>query len=255
MIPKMIHYVWFGRKQFPELTNKCIESWRKYCPDYKLVLWNEDNFDLNNCRFAKEAYEKGKYAFVSDYVRLKVLYEYGGIYLDTDVEITKKMDEFLTLHAFSGFEDEKNIPTGIMGCEKKNLIFKELLEYYDNRAFIKNDGTYDMVTNVKIITDRLLKKGFTPNNELQTVEGFTLYPNDFFCPINPTSGIVNITDNTHAIHHFSGSWLSTEEREALERRKKLVNNFGKVWGVLFFRIEKYSTHPTWLVKRLLKKGR
>ncbi|MDT2660058.1 glycosyltransferase [Enterococcus hulanensis] len=253
MIPKIIHYVWFGRKQFPELTKKCMESWDKYCPDYKLVLWNEDNFDLDSCQFAREAYKEKKYAFVSDYVRLEVLYKYGGIYLDTDVELTKNLDEFLNLRAFSGFEDEKNIPTGIMGCEKENEVFKELLKYYNDRVFIKVDGTYDMVTNVKIITDQLSTKGFIPNNKLQVVEGFTLYPSDFFCPINPINGIVTITENTHAIHHFSGSWLSVEQREDLENRRKLVQRYGKEIGVFLFRVEKYITHPIQLIKFFLKR--
>ena len=142
MIPKIIHYVWFGKNSYPELTKRCIESWKKYCPDYELKLWNEENFDLSDCQFAREAYEEGKYAFVADYVRLRVLYEYGGIYLDTDVEITKKLDEFLSRHAFLGFEDEKNISTGIMGCQKHNLLFGELVDYYNNRSFKKEDGTY-----------------------------------------------------------------------------------------------------------------
>lgn len=252
MIPKTIHYIWFGKNHYPELTKKCMESWEKYCPDYKLILWNEDNFDLDSCQFVKEAYKEKKYAFVSDYVRLEVLYKYGGVYLDTDVEITKSLDEFLNLHAFSGFEDEESIPTGIMGCEKGNLLFKELLNYYEGRTFIKDNGTYDMVTNVEIITNQLSTKGFIPNNKLQTVDGFTLYPNDFFCPINPTSGIINITDNTHAIHHFSGSWLSIEQREGLKKRKKLVKRYGKKVGIFLFRIEKYGLHPVKLVNSLFK---
>lgn len=252
MIPKTIHYIWFGRNQFPELVNKCIESWKEYCPDYKFILWNEDNFDLDSCQFVKEAYEKKKYAFVSDYVRLEVLYKFGGIYLDTDVEITKNLDHFLYHRAFSGFEDNKNIPTGIIASEKEHSLFKELLSYYNNRPFIKEDGTYDMITNVEVITHQLLKKGFTPNNKLQTVDGFTLYPNDYFCPINPTNGVSNMTDNTHTIHHFNGSWLTFEQRRELEKRKMLVKRFGKGAGTFLFRIQKYGIHPVKLAKYFFK---
>lgn len=136
MIPKVIHYCWFGRGKMPELANKCIESWKKYCPEYEIIEWNEDNFDVNCCPYVKEAYESRRFAFVTDYVRLYAMYTQGGIYMDTDVEVVRNLDEFLGHQGFSGFESETQIPTGIMAGEKGFPLFKDLLAYYDGRHFL-----------------------------------------------------------------------------------------------------------------------
>jgi hypothetical protein len=206
MIPKIIHYCWFGRGKIPVLANKCINSWKKYLPDYKLMLWNEDNFDVNIFPYTKEAYKAGKFAFVTDYVRLCVLYEFGGIYMDIDVEILKSLDDLLTLTAFSGFETKKDIPTGIMASEPKGTWIKELLYYYPGRHFIQSNGMYDLTTNTQIITCIMAKGGFIPNNQYQVYNNcMHLFPTDYFCPKGRT-GIINITENTYCIHHLAGTW-------------------------------------------------
>ncbi len=226
-IPKVIHYCWFGHNPLPDLAIKCIDSWKKYCPDYEIVEWNEDNFNLKCNTYIKEAYEAKKWAFITDYVRLFVLYNYGGIYMDTDVELVKPIDDFLSLDSFSGFESSNAIPTGIMASCKKQKIFKEFLNYYNNRHFIKEDGTYDLTTNVVTITNICLEKGLIINNKYQKIDGFVLFPNDYFCPKDYLTGDIIMTNNTHAIHHFSGSWIPEFDKKMmlLERRcKKIFGN-------------------------------
>lgn len=226
MIPKIIHYCWFGRGDLPPFAKKCIESWKKYCPDYEIKEWNEDNFDINSNLYVKEAYQNKKFAFVTDYVRLYAMYTYGGIYMDTDVELVKNLDEFLDNQAFSGFENDKRIPTGIMASEQGFELFKYLLSYYNNRSFIKTDGSFDMTTNVSIITDMLTEKGFTADGKFQVVEGFALYPQDYFCPYDNGTGVLNKTKNTAAIHWFNKSWVSKNERI----RIKITRPFHRLFG-------------------------
>ena len=210
MIPKVIHYCWFGRGEMPKLAIKCIESWKKYCPDYELKLWNEDNFNLNLYPYAKEAYESRKFAFVTDVVRLYALYHEGGIYMDTDVEVLKPLDDLLHLSAFSGYESNKNttFPTGIMASAKGGVWAKEQLDYYNNRHFIKpEDGTLDMKTNAQIITDIMVANGFVLSGEYQVYKNdMHAFPKDYFCPKTST-GVLKLTTNTYCIHHFAGSWV------------------------------------------------
>lgn len=207
MIPKIIHYCWFGHGKLPELAVKCIDSWKKFLPDYEIKEWNEDNFDLNFSPFVKEAYECRKFAFVSDVARLYALYTDGGIYMDTDVEVLKPLDVFLKHNAFSGFENNNCVPTGIMGSEKNSVWARENLDYYKNRHFIKPDGSWDTTTNVTIITNYMLSRGLKPINKYQEFRGLiTMYPNDFFCPKDHATGKIHLTENTYTIHHFSGSW-------------------------------------------------
>lgn len=227
MIPKKIHYCWFGGNPLPELALKCIESWRKYCPDYEIIEWNESNFDVNSCDYVKEAYQAEKWAFVSDYARLSIIEMYGGIYMDTDVELIGGLDKFLCETSFSGFEKEGYIPTGIMGCEKGSEWIKKLLSYYDNRHFVKEDGSLDTTTNTVSITNTT-KSNFniSLNGDFQKLDGvLTLYPKDYFCPKNHYSGEIVLTENTVAIHHFDGSWHSPEDRYANELKKKLFKIF------------------------------
>ena len=215
MIPKTIHYCWFGRGEKPELAKKCIESWKKYCPDYELMEWNEDNFDVKSNLYVRQAYEARKFAFVTDYVRLYALYHHGGIYMDTDVEVLKSLDEYLEETAFSGFESKEKIPTGIMASEKEFSLFGELLAYYGDRPFIREDGSLDMTTNVITITNMLTSKGFVPNGEKQTVAGFTLYPQNVFCPLHKKVDDAAYMKETATVHWFAGSWKSeaTKKRE------------------------------------------
>lgn len=224
MIPKIIHYCWFGRGPKPELANKCIESWKKFLPEYEIKEWNEDNFDLNLYPYTKEAYENRKFAFVTDVVRLYALYNEGGIYMDTDVEVLKPLDKFLHHNAFSGFEDGVNVPTGIMASEKGGKWAKENLEYYNDRHFIGKDGSLDLRTNVYTITNYMLQYGLKQDNTLQDFEGLiTMYPKEYFCPLSVDGYELKITPNTHTIHHFMGSWGS---------KSKMV----KYWKFIKYRI-------------------
>lgn len=225
MIPKRIHYCWFGRNPKPALAEKCIRSWKKYCPDYEIIEWNEDNFSIADAPlYVRQAYEAKKWAFVTDYVRLYAMVTCGGIYMDTDVEVIKPLDGYLVHQAFSGFEDDTRIPTGIMACEKDFPLFRDLLAYYDTAQFCKEDGTLDLTTNVTTITNTCLAKGFIPNNSYQVVEGFALYPHDVFCPVSYDTMELNKTDRTVTIHWFAGSWQSAESKAKkkayLEKTKK-----------------------------------
>lgn len=213
MIPKIIHYCWFGRGPLPDLAVKCINSWKKYLPEYEIKEWNEDNFDINLFSYVKEAYENRKYAFVTDVVRLYALYHDGGIYMDTDVEVLKSLDPFLNNCAFSGFEDDTMIPTGIMASEKGGKWAKDNLDYYVNRHFMKSDGSMDMETNVSIITKYMLPLGLKQNNTYQVFPDLiTIYPKDFFCPKSKLDGKIYLTNNTVTIHHFAASWTSPTHR-------------------------------------------
>ena len=216
MIPKIIHYCWFGGNPLPELAQKCIASWKKHCPDYEIREWNESNFDVTSCDYAREAYEAKKWAFVTDYVRLKVLYNYGGIYMDTDVEVLESLDSLLEYTAVSGFESDSQIPTGLIAAHKNIPIIGELLKQYEFIHFIRKDGSQDLTTNVIRITNTLLKYGLEQNNTLQTINGFTLLPKDYLCPKDLKTGIISTTQNTLTIHHFEGSWLSKEDKEKKE---------------------------------------
>ena len=237
MIPKKIHYFWFGKGKMPELALKCIESWRVNLPDYELKEWNENSFDINSNFYVKEAYESRKFAFVTDYVRLYALYTEGGIYMDTDVEVLKNLDSFLDLPAFSGFEDNMHIPTGIMAAEKGSIWAKWQLEYYSGRHFLLPDGTLDLTTNVDIIGGLMEEKGFILKNGLYNFQNIiTIFPKDYFCPKSHTTGKIELTENTYTIHHFAGSWKSSSDRlkrrivhligvKTVHRLKLLINLF------------------------------
>ncbi len=238
MIPKRIHYCWFGRKPLPELAQRCIASWHKYLPDYEIKEWNEDNFDLNSNTYVKEAYNAKKYAFVTDYVRLYALYHEGGIYMDTDVEVLKPLDKFLCHTAFSGFEDEKNVPTGIMASIAGGSWAKENLLYYNNRHFIIN-GNFDLTTNVQIITNYMISKGLRQDNSFQDFQDLiTIYPKDYFCPKSYHNGKIYLTEYTYTIHHFAGSWLSNKKKIYMLVERYMGQNFAKICYNLFKRVFK-----------------
>ena len=227
MIPKIIHYCWFGRGQLPALAIKCIESWKKFLPDYEIKEWNEDNFDLDMYPYVREAYDNRKFAFVTDVVRLHALYTEGGVYMDTDVEVLKSLDPFLHHTAFSGFEDDVHIPTGIMASEKGGKWAKENLAYYDNRHFINEDGSMDLTTNVITLTNYMLPLGLKQNNTYQDFPNLiTFYPKDYFCPKSYDDGRIYLTNRTVTIHHFAGSWCPPKTTK--EKFVKLVLRlFGK----------------------------
>lgn len=213
MIPKILHACWFGGKPLPNDVLSNLETWEKYNPDYEIKIWNEKNFNVSENSYAKEAYDNKKFAFVTDYVRLKVLYEYGGIYMDTDVEVLKSFDNLLSLPAFSGFEGPNRIPTGTMGAEKHNKWIRLLLDYYDDRHFVLEDGNLDLTTNVKTITDiTVANYPIILNNTMQSFDDFVMFPFDYLCAKDLVDGVVKKTKNTYTVHHFAGSWTSPKKR-------------------------------------------
>ena len=207
MIPKIIHYCWFGRGKMPELAQKCIESWHKHMPDYEYKLWNEDNFDVNSVPYVKEAYEARKFAFVTDYVRLYALYTEGGIYMDTDVEVLKSYDDLLQLKAFTGYEGSKFMPpvTGTMASEANGEWVKEQLDSYSDDHFLNPDGTLNLTTNTQRISSIMRKNGFVQDGKYHVYKDLHVFPTDYFCP-KQTTGEFLLTENTFCDHHFMGTW-------------------------------------------------
>ena len=226
MIPKIIHYCWFGGKNLPPLAKKCIASWKKYLPDYEIKEWNESNFDINCCDYVKEAYQAKKWAFVTDYVRLFVLVNEGGIYMDTDVEVIGSLDYFLENKAFSGFENSSYISTGIMASERNFKLFEEFLRTYEERKFIKANGEYDLTTNVVSLTEFCKKRGLIENNVKQNIQGYVIYPQEYFSPKDYFTGKINKTEFTKTIHHFSESWIRKEDKISLAIKRRTENKCG-----------------------------
>lgn len=214
MIPKVIHYCWFGRNPLPESAIKCINSWRKYFPDYEIKEWNEDNFDVNIIPYTSEAYEAKKYAFVSDYARFWILYNYGGLYFDTDVEIIKQMDDIVDQGPFLGIEINSaqgkhplvNPGLGI-GAFKNMVLYKVILDHYSSLHYLLENGSQNQVTVVKYTTNILIEFGLKPCDDLQLVDEIWIYPSDYFNPFDDNTGRLHITENTRSIHWYSKTWL------------------------------------------------
>ncbi len=217
MIPKKIHYCWFGHGKMSPLMKKCLKSWKKYCPDYEIIEWNEDNFDVNATVWTKEAYEAKKWAFVSDYVRLKVLYEHGGVYMDTDQELIKPLTPFLKHKAFLGFMDDTNISMGLIGAKAGSTIIAKMLSYYDNKVFVTH-GKEDLKPNTNFITDILIEKGLVINDTYQIIDGLNIYPQTYFCPTSCVNIENKTSKDTVALHHWAMTW----------RKKSELKNFAKV---------------------------
>ncbi|WP_331279800.1 glycosyltransferase family 32 protein [Alkalibacterium sp. AK22] len=208
MIPKIIHYAWFGGNKLGELEQKCLESWQKYCPDWEIKRWDESNFDpKDHGIYTEQAYEREEWAFVSDVARLYALKEYGGVYCDTDMELIKPIDKFLEHPAFFSFEIETEISTGIIGAQPHHPFVEELYKDYDGREFILPDGSRDEKTNVLRITEIMIDRGLKPDNTYQEVENCIIYPREYFSPKDYYTREVDDTPNTHGIHQFTGSWL------------------------------------------------
>lgn len=247
MIPKVIHYCWFGGNELPESAQKCIESWKKYCPDYEIREWNESNFDVYGCDYVREAYEAKRWAFVSDYARFKILYENGGVYFDTDVELIRPIDDIVSRGGFMGAEnkvfgneDELKIAPGLgVAVAPKNDLYKELTEAYHHRHFVKEDGSLNLKTVVAYTTEVLKEKGLLNRNEIQQISEICIYPKEYFCPLDYESGELELTELTRSIHHYSASWHSKMEEYAMSLRRKLNRWMPrKVASVLGFAVAK-----------------
>ena len=227
MIPKKIHYCWFGHGEMPELAVRCIRSWHQYLPDYEYKLWNEDNFDIESVPYVKEAYDAKKFAFVTDYVRLWALYTEGGVYMDTDVEIIKPLDDLLHLTAFTGYEGSKQQPpvTGLMASIAGGEWVKEQLDSYEDAHFINPDGSFDMKTNTLRISEIMRANGFVTDGKYHQYKDLHVFPSDYFCP-RQTTGEYLITSNTYCDHHFLGSW---NENTAVGRIRRILGNKTTTW--------------------------
>ena len=212
MIPKIIHYCWFGPAALDNISKRCLASWQKYCPEYSLMRWDENNFSCKENEYAAEAYIAQKWAFVSDYVRLAVLYDQGGIYLDTDVEIKRPFDDLLQQAAFMGFESSDKVATCVIAAEKHHPLIKAMLDLYEGKRFINDDGYFDETTNVAKVTALLLERGLKLNDAKQSIDGMVVYPREYFSPKDLLTGRINVTKNTYALHHFNASWMTHKQK-------------------------------------------
>lgn len=228
MIPKKIHYCWFGSNAKPKRVQKCIDSWKHCCPDYDIIEWNEKNFDIHCMSFVEQAYETKKYAFVSDVARLMVVYDNGGLYFDTDVEVIKNFDDLLDNKAFLGFDNNEYVASGLgFGSEKGVEFFKEHIDVYKNKSFINEDGSYNLIGCPHITTELLLKKGLIQNGKEQVVDGIRIYPTDYFNPLDSITGKLTKTSNTYSLHWYDASWI---KQSAL--RKKLARLYHRLLKII-----------------------
>lgn len=233
MIPKIIHYCWFGGNPLPEMALKCIASWKYFFPDYEIKEWNESNFDVNSIPYTAEAYKLKKYAFVSDYARFLILYKYGGVYFDTDVEVIRHMDDIIEKGPFMGCENDPEggdatiaVNPGLgLGVTPGLGLFKEILEYYKNLSFYKEDGTQNTTTIVAYTTEILFAHGLKNIGDIQIVDGIFIYPKDYFCPKDYYTNELIITSNTRSIHHYSATWLTGWKRYRLHLKHLLGPKF------------------------------
>ena len=224
MIPKKIHYCWFGRGEKPKLAKKCIDSWKKYCSDYEIVEWNEDNFDINQNEYTKYCYENKKFAFLSDYARLMVVYKEGGIYFDTDVEVIKSFDALLNNKAFVGFETDEYVNTGVgFGAEKNHPVIEQMLREYDKLS----DGKSGTIGCPILNTEALKKSGLKLNGQTQSLKDVTVYSAEYFNPYDAPTGRLSKSENTYSIHWYAASWLSKRKRLRCLVMKPVHRLFGK----------------------------
>lgn len=229
MIPKIIHYCWFGGKNLPALAQKCINSWKKYLPDYEIKEWNETNFDVNIIPYTKEAYAEKKYAFVSDYARFWILYHYGGLYFDTDVEIIKPLDDIVSRGPFMGCEVDANEIASSMPSVAPGLglaatvgmsFYKKILDLYGTLHFVNSDNIQNLTTVVTYTTNLLVSHGLRSKRGIQLIDGMWIYPKEYFCPMN-TLCQMEKTVNTRTIHHYSASWLPYH-KQFIKKLKRLL---------------------------------
>ena len=231
MIPKTIHYCWLGGAPLPGLALKCIESWKKFCPDYRIVLWDENNLDLSSDRYVRYQFAAKNWALTTDFLRFKILYDHGGVYFDTDVELIKPIDELLKKHAFIGIDSVGFVNPGSgLGSEKDFPLWKVLLDQYNAYDF-SVDPSPPAFSVLKKFTKSL---GYSSTDRILTIKDLTIYPADYFSPINLTTRKLKITDNTYSIHHYLGSWVSDEHKRWTELRVRFIKYFGEKFGLKFY---------------------
>ena len=231
MIPKTIHYCWFGRGEKPKLAQKCIASWKKYCPDYEIIEWNEDNFDLDQNAYTRYCYDNKKWAFLSDFARLAVVSEHGGFYFDTDVEIVKCPDELLSYNAFYAFENPSYVATGLgFGAVPHHTTIDAVLQQYLNLT-PNTDGHFQLVGCPKLNTAALLSLGLQLNGQRQNIAGAEILPAEYMNPYNDATGELNMTPNTISIHWYSKTWLSKK----VVLRSKIMRPVHRIFGIDTFK--------------------
>ena len=213
-IPKVIHYCWFGRKPIPDRNKHCMGSWKKFCPDYEIVEWNEDNYNVAKNNYMKQAYDAQMYGYVPDYVRIDILYRYGGIYLDTDVELIRNLDDLLYLQAYTSFEEYPTINFGGgSGSEKGFPLLKAILDFRESIDFMMPDGRMNQDSCGYYESVPLMKEGLRLDGTMQNIKGLTVLPSEYFHPKSSVTGLTNITDKTYSIHRFDWSWVGDEKME------------------------------------------
>mgnify|MGYP004452693793 CR=1 FL=1 len=242
MIPKIIHYCWFGPEKIGKKEKNCIASWKKYCPDYEFRLWTESNYDVGKNKYMRAAYKEKKWSFVSDYARLDVIYRYGGIYLDTDVELLKGLDTLLDNTMFCGFENDDYVNFGIgFGAEKGQKIVKEIMDVYDKLNFYNPNGSLNLEPCPTYQSAVLKKHGVKMDNSPQVIDDIQILSSDYFCPISCETGVINITENTYGIHHYSFSWGNTSDKIWGKISRWTNRYMGKKWSMIIcfpYRIRK-----------------
>lgn len=259
MIPKTIHYCWFGRNSKPMFAKKCMKSWKKYCPDYKIIEWNEDNFDLDACPpYVRQAYEAKKWAFVTDYVRLKVVYDHGGIYLDTDVELRKSLDELRGYRAYFGFEDGVHINTGLgFGAESGNVLLAELMDDYRDIPFVKADGDFDITSCPVRNTEVFLRHGLKQDDSFQLLtDNVAVLPSIYLCPVDYHLRRKDGFEMAYSIHWFSASWYAEEQLRNLKKwrdyeRRDYIRHAPNRWLMRMLGNERYEKFKK-MVKSILR---
>lgn len=222
MIPKTIHYCWFGHNPKSKLAKKCLRSWKRNCPDYTIIEWNEDNFDISACPlYVRQAYEAKKWAFVSDYARLKIVYEHGGIYLDTDVEVVKSFDPLLENEAYFCLEYGKHVATGLgFGAARGAKVLEKLMAVYEDIPFFTADGGVDATPCPVRETAVFQQCGLKQDNSMQRIMDSMILPTEYLCPYDGRTGVLTATENTFSIHWYDGSWIPQQEREKQVRKYK-----------------------------------
>lgn len=244
MIPRTIHYCWFGRKPLPKSALSCIASWKKFLPDYEIKEWNEDNFDVYAIPYTKEAYEAKKYAFVSDYARFKILYEEGGLYFDTDVELIRPLDDIIARGPFMGCEQDgsdmscANVNSGLgLGVNPGLGLYQEILSLYGTLHFLNPDGSFNQKTVVAYVTELLMRHGLHAVNDVQYCAGVYIYPCEYFCPISVVDGKMRLTNRTVSIHHYDQSWQSPVRKYGRKLALKVGGVHLKTYLKRLFHIE------------------